>query len=239
MKAKQPAGIWVKICGTTRVEDAEMAVSAGANAVGFIFAPGPRRIAPLDARNIVAHLPATLQRVGVFVNEKPERVREIATKSGMTAVQLHGDETPEYLRNLFRANRDHVETGHRARQHATRVFKAIRMDEGAAEKIRLFAEAGELVDAFLLDAPADVRGGSGKTFDWDVAAALMQQFKDNDKLRFVIAGGLRPDNVQDAIRKLRPWGVDVVSGVERQPGIKDEEAVRSFIDNVRAVEGSV
>ncbi|MDP9266950.1 MAG: phosphoribosylanthranilate isomerase [Acidobacteriota bacterium] len=231
--------IWIKICGTTSVEDAESAVAAGANSVGFIFASGPRRIAPLDARNIVAHLPASLQRVGVFVNEKPERVREVVTRAGMTAVQLHGDETPQYVRELFPGGPSAEATGYPERRRVTRIFKAIRMDEGAAEKIRQFAAAGELIDAFLLDSPATVRGGSGKPFDWDAAAALMEQFKQNDKLRFVIAGGLRPGNVQDAIRKLRPWGVDVVSGVEKQPGVKDEAAVRSFIDKVREVEATL
>jgi len=229
--------VWVKICGTTNMEDADTAVSAGANSVGFIFARGPRRIAPLDARNIVARLPATLQCVGVFVNEKPEQVRDIVTRTGMTAVQLHGDETPDYVRELFRGGPSPQELGYPAeRRRLTRVFKAIRMDETAAEKIRQFAEAGELVDAFLLDSPAIVRGGSGKPFDWDAAAALLEPYRSNDKLRFVIAGGLRPNNVQEAIRKLRPWGVDVVSGVERQPGMKDEAAVRDFINNVREVE---
>jgi phosphoribosylanthranilate isomerase len=233
-------GVWVKICGTTSAEDAESAVAAGANAVGFIFATGPRRIAPLDARSIGIHLPASLQRVGVFVNEKPERVREIVDHAGMTAVQLHGDETPEYARELFRGGAIGRELGYAAsRQHGMRVFKAIRMDESAAEKIRQFANAGELIDAFLLDSPAAVRGGSGTLFDWDAAAALMVQFKRNDKVRFIIAGGLRPENVQAAIRKLQPWGVDVVSGVEKQPGVKDKAAVRSFIEKVREVEATL
>jgi phosphoribosylanthranilate isomerase len=230
--------IWLKICGTTNVEDAETAISAGANAVGFIFAKGPRRIAPLDARNITARLPATLQRIGVFVNEEPQRLRDIVSRAHMTAVQLHGDESPEYVRDLFRGGPSPAELGYpQERRRVTRVFKAIRMDEHAEDKLHAFSDNGELVDAFLLDSASDVRGGSGKTFDWDGAAALMQKFAG--KLRFVIAGGLRPDNVAEAIRKLRPWGVDVVSGVEKQPGIKDPAKVRDFIGKVREVEATL
>lgn len=232
--------VWVKICGMTNVDDAETAVAFGANALGFIFAPGPRRIAPLEARSIVTRLPATLQRIGVFVNEKAERVRDIVSRAGMTGVQLHGDESPEYVRDLFGGAPSPQELCHpAARRRATRVFKAVRMDEHAAEKLRLFSDAGDLVDAFLLDSASDVRGGSGKTFDWEQAAGLVQQFAGNTNFRFVIAGGLRPDNVQGAIRKLQPWGVDVVSGVEKQPGIKNPDAVRDFIDKVREVEATL
>jgi phosphoribosylanthranilate isomerase len=239
-KKSEPAkSVWVKICGTTNADDAEIAISCGANAVGFIFAPGPRRIAPLDARNIVARLPATLQRIGVFVNEKPERVREIVSRAGMTGVQLHGDETPEYVSALFRNDRSPEATDHAARRRQTRVFKAIRMDEHAGKKIAEFAAAGDLVDAFLLDTPSALRGGSGKPFDWDAAVALLREFEGNPKLRFVVAGGLRPDNVEEALRKLRPWGVDVATGVEKQPGIKNHDAVRDFIDKVREVEATL
>ncbi|MBI2678904.1 MAG: phosphoribosylanthranilate isomerase [Candidatus Koribacter versatilis] len=231
--------VWVKICGTTNVDDAETAIACGANALGFIFAPGPRRIAPLDARNIVARLPATLQRIGVFVNEKAERVRDIVSRAGMTGVQLHGDESPEYVQELFRNERSSERSERAARRRETRVFKAIRMDEHAAEKIGKFAAAGDLVDAFLLESPGALRGGSGKTFDWESAATLLRQFEGDPKLRFIVAGGLRPGNVQDALRKLRPWGVDVASGVEKQPGIKDPDAVRDFIDKVREVEATL
>lgn len=233
--------IWIKICGNTNVSDAEAAVSAGANAIGFIFAPGPRRIAPLDARNIVTVLPATLQRVGAFVNETPERVREIAGRAKLTAVQLHGDETPDYVRELFRDQR--ALTGPPPpqlagrRQRDTRIFKVVKMDSRAEEKIEQFTAEPDLVDGILLDSCTHVRGGSGQPFDWQAAAPMVKRFEG--KTRFIVAGGLTAANVGDAIRTLRPWGVDVVSSVERQPGIKDALAVRAFVDQVRAAEAKL
>jgi phosphoribosylanthranilate isomerase len=232
--------IWIKICGNTNVQDAQAAVSAGANAIGFIFAPGPRRIAPLDARNIVTVLPATLQRVGVFVNETPERVREIAGRAKLTAVQLHGNESPDYVRGLFRDQRAlAVPPPHLAgrRQHDTRIFKVVTMDSGAEEKIAQFTAEPDLVDGILLDSCTHVRGGSGQPFDWQAAAPMVQRFEG--KTRFIIAGGLSAANVGDAVRTLRPWGVDVVTSVERQPGIKDHPAVRAFVDQVRAAEAQL
>lgn len=226
--------MWIKICGTTNLEDAEMAVNAGATALGFVFAPGPRRIGLDTARQIGAHLPATIQRVGVFVNEKPARVREIVDAAGLTAVQLHGDETPEYVRQLFRdAEAPLPGRVARERKRPTRIFKAVRMDAGAAAALRQWSAPAELVDAILLDADASLRGGSGEAFDWDAAALLLQPFAG--KTRFIAAGGLRPENVATAIAKLRPWGVDVASGVERQPGRKDEALVRAFIANATRV----
>jgi phosphoribosylanthranilate isomerase len=229
--------VWIKICGTTNVADADQAISAGANAVGFIFASGPRRIAPLDARGIVTVLPATIQRVGVFVNEKPERVREIVDRVKLTAVQLHGDETPAYARNLFTVQRAAPPSDDRfpeKRARGTRIFKVIRMDDHAEENIRVFSEQQGLVDAIVLDSATRVRGGSGKPFDWTAAAALMKRF--DGKARFIVAGGLRPENVEEAIRTMRPWGVDVVTGVEKQPGIKNPLVMRAFVDVVRQVE---
>jgi phosphoribosylanthranilate isomerase len=226
--------IWIKICGTTSVEDAETVAAAGASAVGFVFARSPRRIAALDARTIATRLPATLQRVGVFVNEKPERVRDIVTRAGLTAVQFHGDETPEYVQSLFSAAPPPSDMGYPAeRRRATRIFKAIPMDGEAGAKIAKFLAAGDAVDAFVLDTAGELRGGSGKKFPWDAATGLMKQFP---RVRFVIAGGLNPENVGEAVTKLRPWGVDVASGVEKQPGVKIQERVFAFVDAVRAAE---
>jgi phosphoribosylanthranilate isomerase len=231
--------IWIKICGNTNVQDAEAAVSAGANAIGFIFAPGPRRIAPLDARNIVTILPATLQRIGVFVNETPERVREIAGRAKLTGVQLHGDETPDYVRELFREQRASAPPPHLVgrRQRDTRVFKVVRMDDQAEAQLAQFTAEPDLVDGILLDSCTHVRGGSGKPFDWQAAAPMLERFAG--KAHFIIAGGLSAANVGDAIRTLHPWGVDVVTSVEKQPGIKDHEAVRAFVEQVRAAEAKL
>ena len=242
--------VWVKICGTTSVKDAEVAVRAGANALGFVFAASPRRISPADARSITATLPENVQRVGVFVNETPEHVREVAAAVRLTAVQLHGDETPDYVRHLFRDERPQAGSAPERRRGTMRIFKAIAVGANAAsaaDRLREFSSNGDLVDAFLLDSagtdPAgtdpvnQVRGGSGKPFDQDAAAELCERFAG--RARFIVAGGLRPGNVADAIRKLQPWGVDVVSGVEQQPGVKDEAAVRSFIRRVREVEATL
>jgi phosphoribosylanthranilate isomerase len=230
--------IWIKICGTTNVADADAAIAAGASAIGFIFAPSPRRIAPLDARNIVTVLPATVQRIGVFVNETPERIREVVDRAKLTAVQLHGDETPDYVRELFRGRQPQpaaLERFPEKRQRGTRVFKVVRMDKDAEAKLREFVAVGDLVDGILLDSSSSLRGGSGIAFDWDATAALLRQF-ESAKPRFILAGGLRPANVAEAIRKLKPWGVDVASGVEKQPGIKDRKAVFDFVDRVREAE---
>ncbi len=229
--------VWIKICGTTNVADADQAIAAGANAIGFIFSTGPRRIAPLDARNIVTVLPATIQRVGVFVNEKTERVREIVDRVKLTAVQLHGDETPEYVRSLFALTRPAPPADDRfpeKRARGMRIFKVVRMDEHAEEKIAAFTADRGLVDGILLDSATRVRGGSGEPFDWQAAAAMIKRF--DAKVRFIVAGGLRPENVEQALRTLRPWGVDVVTGVEKQPGIKNAAAMRAFVDVVRKVE---
>ncbi len=230
--------IWIKICGNTNAADADQAVAAGASAVGFIFAPGPRRIAPLDARNIVTVLPATAQRIGVFVNEKPEHVRELIQKAKLTAIQLHGDEDIEYIRNLFRDNgREKPDPPYGVRrQRDTRIFKVIRMDATAEAKLREYHESG-LVDAFVLDSATHVRGGSGQPFDWKAFAPMIREYQG--KTRIIVAGGLTAENVGEAIRTLRPWGVDVVSSVERQPGIKSREAMYAFVDAVRKAEKSL
>ena len=231
-------GIWIKICGNTNAGDADGAIAAGATAVGFVFAPGPRRIAPLDARNIVSVLPATAQRIGVFVNETPERVREIIQKAKLTAIQLQGDEDIEYIKTLFRDNgreRPDPPFGVK-RQRDTRIFTGIRMDEHAEAKLRTYLESG-LVDAFLLDSATRVRGGSGQPFDWKAAAPWVREYQG--KTRIIVAGGLTPQNVGEAIRTLRPWGVDVVTGVEKQPGLKSREAMYAFVDAVRKTEKSL
>jgi phosphoribosylanthranilate isomerase len=178
----------------------------GADAVGFLFAPSTRQVAPQIAYDITRRLPPEVLTVGVFRDELPERVIEIANRSGVKAVQLHGRETPEqtatiagsvrYVINAFGADSPHL---HRADQYGT--------------------------DLVLVDAPTP---GSGKVFDWHLAAEVPEG------LRLILAGGLDPDNVADAISVVEPWGVDVSSGVEASPGRKDPTKVRKFIANARA-----
>ncbi len=214
---------WVKICGTTTFEDAQMALQAGANAVGFVFAPSRRRVMPEQVREIVAQLPARLERVGVFVNESEDRIAKIVGACGLTAVQLHGDETPEFGCKL------------RALLPGTKIFRALpfaALAEAAANRgMRDFFDAAGY-DAWLLDgAPVAVRGGAGISFDWlkarEALAALA--FRGN----LIVAGGLDSENVAGPLEALHPWGVDVVSGVEAEPGRKDARKVRSFVQAVR------
>ncbi len=201
----------VKICRTTNLDDALYAVECGADAVGFIFYPkAAPYIPPERAAEVVRGLPPFVTPVGVFVDEPPDRVAGVAGLVGLRAVQLHGDESPEYC----------------SRFPGLRVIKAFRVGEGFDVK-RL---AAYQADAFLLDAyDPNLRGGTGKTFNWEVAVEARRYG------RIILSGGLNPDNVAEAVAKVRPYAVDVGSGVEREPGRKDREKVEAFI---RAARGS-
>jgi phosphoribosylanthranilate isomerase len=222
---------WVKICGTTNLVDADAAVAAGADALGFIFAESPRRITPAEARNIIQELPSSIEKVGVFVNESPARIHEIIVETGLTAMQLQGEETTEMadeLRGLCSS-----------RSAPLRIFRALGVANGIEGVMREFT-ASASIDGVLLDSFAaqgdgganTARGGTGKTFDWKRAAAFMPGLAK--RTRVIIAGGLAPENIGEAIRILNPWGVDVCSGVEQSPGKKDEAKLREFMKAVRA-----
>ncbi|HLH47631.1 MAG TPA: phosphoribosylanthranilate isomerase [Acidimicrobiales bacterium] len=201
----------IKICGTTSEDDALLAVALDADLVGFIFAPSPRQIAPQQAADIAKRLPHEVVPVGVFRDELPQRVVEIAQRSGMRAVQLHGEETAEQTRWI--------------RERIPFVIKAF-----AAGDARL-ADAGHYhADVILLDAP---HPGSGRVFDWALAGEAPTGHP------VMIAGGLHAGNVADAVARTRPWGVDVVTGVERAPGVKDPIKLRAFVAAARAAEREV
>ncbi|HEV2361438.1 MAG TPA: phosphoribosylanthranilate isomerase [Acidimicrobiales bacterium] len=198
--------MFVKICGITSEEDALLAVAMGADAVGFVFAPSPRQIAPTTAAMIARRLPPEILTVGVFRDEAPQRVIEIVNRSGLGAAQLHGHESRE-------------DTGTVA-VGVPLVIKGFPAGHPGLER------AGEYgASIVLIDAPSP---GSGKVFDWRLAegAATAQ--------RIVLAGGLDADNVAEAIRVVRPWGVDVSTGVESEPGKKDPLKVKAFIAAARA-----
>ncbi len=198
----------IKICGITRLEDALHAVAAGATAVGFVFWPNsPRGVTAEQAGAIVAALPAATTTVGVFVNESLEVIRRTLAVSGVSTVQLHGDEPASYATAL-----------------GSPVFKATSVS-GAALALAHWPDE----TTFLVDAHDPVRrGGTGLTVDWTVAAALAR------RRRLVLAGGLTPANVAEAIGQVRPFGVDVSSGVEAAPGIKDHGKVTEFLASARA-----
>ncbi len=210
---------WIKICGTTSIEDALASIEAGANALGFIFAPSRRRVSPKQAREIAGRLPGNVERVGVFVNESAEVIRATVEQAGLTAVQLHGEETPEFIAGLFAPQ---------SSSHRARVIKTVLANDNFTANWNLFRQNHQLVDFILIDSGS----GSGKTFDWDAAHALVA----DHGLRFIIAGGLNPENVGAAIQKFSPWGVDVVTGVEQAPGRKDPEKLKLFVNAVRKAE---
>ena len=203
--------MFVKICGITNEEDALLAVAMGADAVGFIFAPSPRQVIAKHVYDITRRLPSDVLTVGVFRDELPARVLSIADSAGVRAVQLHGSETPEQVREVVDKG-----PGHGIRH----VIKAFGADSDHLTRADRFH-----TDLVLVDAPAP---GSGKVFDWHLATEVP------DSVRLILAGGLNPDNVADGIRAVRPWGVDVSSGVEAAPGRKDPVKVRRFISNARA-----
>ena len=208
----------VKVCGLTRHEDAVAAVEAGARYLGVVLAPGGRRtVAPGDGAVIFGDLP--VQRVGVFVNATADELRRAAEVARLDVLQLHGDEPPA----LAAALRDEGFT----------VWKALRPRSGDELAAGLVLYAGA-VDAILLDGwSAEARGGTGASFPWREVAERLAEMPAETLL--VAAGGLRPDNVAEAASILRPQVVDVSSGVERAPGVKDHAAVRAFVAAVRAL----
>ena len=222
---------WIKICGTTNLEDALAAAEAGADALGFVFAPSPRRISPRDAARIIAALPAALEKVGVFVNQSVELVLDTVHRTGLTGVQLHGEEDGRFARRL----RDEYRSGQ------LRVIKVVSMREvgqgtGKGLVIAAQKDAAKMFSALLLDSGGNgKRGGTGATFDWQEAAPMVRLLAK--RIALIVAGGLNPDNVAKALRTFHPWGVDVVSGVEQAAGKKDAGKLRAFIAAVRQFEG--
>ena len=196
----------IKICGTTSEDDALLAVAMGANALGFIFAPSPRQVSPQRVADIVKRLPREdLLTVGVFKDDAPRRVVEVLYAAGLQAAQLHGRETPEEVKWV--------------RQRVPMVIKGI-----PAGDPRVARAAEYEADAILLDA---LHPGSGHVFDWALTSDLPEG------QRMIIAGGLTPENVGAAISRVRPWGVDVASGVESSPGVKDPMKVKAFVEEAK------
>jgi phosphoribosylanthranilate isomerase len=223
---------WVKICGTTSAEDAALAVEAGADALGFVFWEGsPRRVTPQAAAKITATLPEKAEKVGVFVDEDIERVWQVVEEAGLTGVQFHGHETPRLMKRFVNRGKLDDET----RTARTWLFKAIPVGGEPYSALRYVNGAEEVLKAVLLDSGGGrAPGGTGKTFDWQAAADFVVEL--GQRFRVVLAGGLKPENVGRAIAQLHPWGVDVVSGVEREPGKKDPAKVRAFVAAARKIE---
>jgi phosphoribosylanthranilate isomerase len=200
----------VKICGITNLEDANIAVDLGADVLGFIFVPtSPRYIPPDKAAAIIAHLPASFTKAGVFVNAGREEILLAVKKSGVNLLQLHGDESPDDVKDF-----------------TLPVWKAFRISERFDPAIL----SGFSVEAYLLDTfSPESYGGTGRTFDWNIARELTKDRK------IILSGGLNPENIVHAVEYVRPYGVDVNSGVERQPGKKDAELLRRLFVNIKNV----
>jgi phosphoribosylanthranilate isomerase len=200
----------IKVCGITCQEDARMAVAAGADGLGFIFVEqSPRLVEPDMVRAITEELPPFVDRIGVFLDEEIDVIKEIVHYCHLTLVQLHGSESPEYCRKI-----------------SSQVIKAFSIrTESDSEELAAYADAAS---GFLLDTyHKDMAGGTGKAFDWK----LVEQVKPPGPV--ILAGGLTPENVGEAIRQVKPFAVDVNSGVEYQPGRKDSDKLKNFAHEVR------
>jgi phosphoribosylanthranilate isomerase len=214
MKVERFVIYQTKICGITNIEDALVAVTAGADALGFIlYRKSPRYLDPMMVQQIVAQLPPFVVPVGVFVNEEIKIVRDLMDTCGLALAQLHGDETATYCRELSRP-----------------VLKALRLKDRSTFLALAEFQGRAGVRGFVLDACTDqAYGGTGQVVDWALAREAAQA------ATVVLAGGLTPENVGQALRAVQPYGVDVSSGVEVAPGKKDHEKVRAFLCAVRVV----
>lgn len=201
----------IKICGITNLEDAHAAAALGADALGFIFVPDtPRYIEPEDAKRIISDLPPFIITVGVFADVLPEVILQTVETCGLNAVQLHGSETPEYCSEI----------------NGPKLIKASRVkDRNSLSTLPDYKVSAYLLDTYI----RGKKGGTGETFNWDLAVEAKRYG------RIIIAGGLTPENVARAIRHVRPYAVDVGSGVEASPGKKDHSKVKAFIENIRAL----
>jgi len=213
--------LWVKICANTSLEDALLAAEAGADAVGFVFAASPRRVTPEQVAAIVPHLPSAIEKIGVFVDASLDEIEATVRSCGLTGVQLHFDAPPEFaaaLRTLFGPT--------------VRILRVVHFAPSAAEQLASY-DLDANFDAVLVDSRNSfAAGGTGVAFDW--TAARKSIFQDAKACKRIAAGGLNPENVAEAIATLRPWGVDVASGVEASPGKKDPAKVREFVARARS-----
>jgi phosphoribosylanthranilate isomerase len=220
--------MWIKICANTNLDDAQLAAELGADAVGFIFAPSPRQVTAADVARITPHLPEGLECVGVFPALEAQQIAGIAQECGLNTVQLHGGVSLELVRQLdeiFNGQVKLIQTVH-WQVHADAASAAV-----VTEQLRQI-DADGLAARVLIDAKVGpALGGTGVSFNWDAARATLAE--SGAGLKLIVAGGLRPENVTDAIRSLNPWGVDVASGVEQSPGRKSPEKLAAFIRAAR------
>lgn len=213
---------WVKICGNTNLEDARLAAELGADALGFVFAESKRRVNPAQVAAITQSLPAGIECVGVVESDDVEEIVALAQEADLHGVQLHGGLDLKLLERLRKQLSDQIE-----------IIQTVHWTVGTDSSKRLGTELHEIaasgiVDRVLVDSRVGVAsGGTGVAFDWKTARRVVEGTAE--ELKVIVAGGLRPENVNEAIRELSPWGVDVVSGVEAAPGRKDPEKLAAFL----------
>lgn len=217
--------MWIKICANTNQEDAQIAAAAGADAVGFVFAESVRRVTRAQVRAITPHLSASIEKYGVFVDTGFNEIVAAIEECGLTGVQLHSSNDPTLpgkLRERFSAASGRERLG---------ILKVIHFGGDLDAQLRE-AHSDATTDAVLIDSrTATLLGGTGRRFDWQAASRSFRGSASH--LRMIVAGGLNPENVGEAIDTLRPWGVDVANGVEVAPGKKDPEKIRAFVINAR------
>jgi phosphoribosylanthranilate isomerase len=218
--------MWVKICANTSLDDARLALELGADAVGFVFAPSARQVTPEQVAAIVPELPESAEKIGVFVAGDAAAIGDVVRATGLTGVQLHGSYDAELTRRLREGLGDRVtiiQTLH------WRVDGDGSNSEEVAAQLEAI-EADGFVDRVMVDSKTGKgSGGTGIAFDWRAASAIFA----GSRVRLIVAGGLRPENVAEAIGALKPWGVDVASGVEAVPGRKDPAKLLRFLENAR------
>lgn len=220
--------MWIKICANTNLDDANFAAEMGADAVGFVFAPSKRQVTAAQVASITPHLPGTVERVGVFSTQDANEIAGIAEQAGLTAIQLHGGSNPalaEEIQRRFAGRISLIQTIH---------WQVDADGSSAASVSRQLAQLNTdgVIDRVLIDSKVgQASGGTGITFNWDEARSVLTQ--SAGRLKLIVAGGLHPENVAEAIHRLNPWGVDVASGVEATPGRKDPERLSAFIRNAR------
>ena len=212
--------LWVKICGNTSLADAQMAVDAGADAVGFVFAPSPRHVMTEQVAAIVPSLPDSIEKIGIFVDADLATIAATVEQCGLTGVQVHNNGLTGQLRARFGLG--------------LRILRVVHFGEDAAREMQAVSSDSN-IDGVLVDSrTATAVGGTGIAFDWKAARDSI--FTGQRGLRLIAAGGLSPDNVAEAIATLNPWGVDVVSGVESSPGKKDPAKVWAFVAKARTAD---
>jgi phosphoribosylanthranilate isomerase len=216
--------MWIKICANTNLADATLAAELGADALGFVFAPSSRRVTAQQVAAITPHLPAAIEKIGVFATLDAEEIATMIRIAGLTGVQLHGGFSPRAIAAL------------KAQLPGLRVIQTAHWDNDGQTDVAFSQEVVELnaaegIDAVLIDSrTATASGGTGVAFDWNEARKALAA---PGHKRLIVAGGLNPSNVQQAIALLEPWGVDVATGVESRPGQKDPEKLTEFIANAR------